>query len=446
MIEKPNYITSLFFLIFTALFSSCDEESVVPQENPETVNEFIYQQMTDVYLWADQVTDTPDLGVEDPQILLDELIYEPIDRYTFITNTKEITDFFEEGKRGGLGIRISQFQDGFYLATVFKDSPAGLAGMERGMKLTRVNDFNVLADNDNWLAPFNDNELGNSINITVLDNQDSVRTFDLQFGEYVSNTVLFSQVIDTANQKIGHIVFTDFLETSEEELEAVFDNFKQENVTKTVIDLRYNGGGFTRVAKLIASNMAPTNVSDGKNIFYSYELNQKYDGQLDPELFLDNTNEFAKDGLVILTSSGTASASELVIAGLKPYIDVKTVGKKTYGKPVGSIKLDHEESGLSLFPIIFKTVNKDGFSDYFQGIPADIEAIDNVSKPFTDLTEDGMQSALAYLIGGNLSIQSNARVGYENNNVLYEEGQVLEAPFILEHSKVSELLKIQTLQ
>ncbi|WP_050977549.1 S41 family peptidase [Nitritalea halalkaliphila] len=142
------------------------------------------------------------------------------------------------------------------------------------------------------------------------------------------------------------------------------------------MDLRYNGGGFTSSAVELASHIG-SNVSSNDIFFrnrYNSFLEQFEQFQNVIANFTDAANnignQLTNNRVYIITSNRTASSSELVINGLKPFMDVFLVGDVTEGKNVGSALLrdnQNEANNWGLLPIIFKSFNADDRSDYGEG-------------------------------------------------------------------------------
>ena len=162
------------------------------------------------------------------------------------------------------------------------------------------------------------------------------------------NPVAITKVFDEGSKKIGYLLYNQFANSFDGELNASFGVFKDNNITDLIIDLRYNGGGSVRTATYLASMINGTNT--GK--LFSQEIwNEKVMNATAPEYFLNNfTNQILNkdsNGTILLDepinslslqkvyfiiTAATASASELVINGMRPYIDVRLVGTKTIGK------------------------------------------------------------------------------------------------------------------
>jgi hypothetical protein len=102
--------------------------------------------------------------------------------------------------------------------------------------------------------------------------------------------------------------------------------------------------------------------------------------------------------LVVIATQNTASASELVTNGLIPHVDVAIVGDRTFGKPVGQIGIEFCDKILR--PTSFRLANELGDGDYFDGLPADCQASDDLSIAIGDDLDPNMIAAMSYLNTG----------------------------------------------
>jgi carboxyl-terminal processing protease len=133
--------------------------------------------------------------------------------------------------------------------------------------------------------------------------------------------------------------------------------------------------------------------------------------------------------IYVLTSKSTASASELVINGLKPYMTVVQLGDVTVGKNVGSVTLyDSENFGKSsanpnhkyaMQPLVLKIVNKVGFGDYTNGLNPDNPYVENFANlgVIGDANEPLFKLAIDRILGGNRMPPRQGKVFGEVKNL-----------------------------
>jgi len=185
-----------------------------------------------------------------------------------------------------------------------------------------------------------------------------------------------------------------------------------------VVDLRYNRGGSTETQETLSDFIAPLAANNQK--MYTYEFNQQLQQGNFPLLkkradfanvsFSEdvNTVTYKKAGTLnlnrvfFIVTGSTASASELLINNLRPYMDVKLIGDTTYGKPVGFFPI--EISSYAIYPISFRTINSAGNADYYTGFAPDKLMDDGVDKDWGDVTEPCLQAALKYISTGSFRI------------------------------------------
>ncbi|NJW54381.1 S41 family peptidase, partial [Salinimicrobium oceani] len=226
------------------------------------------------------------------------------------------------------------------------------------------------------------------------------KTATLTHSKYTANPVQLVKTIDMDGTKIGYLMYNSFIDDFDDELNSAFAQLKSEGVTELVLDLRYNGGGSVESAVDLASMI--TGQFEGQ-IFMKEQWNEKYQNYFeknDPESLINRFNKTIRTGetinslnlsrVYILTTNASASASELVINGLAPYIDVVQVGETTTGKFQASVTLydsdDFGKEGASknhtyaIQPLVLKSANAQGKSDYVDGLTPDVSKNEDISN------------------------------------------------------------------
>lgn len=255
-------------------------------------------------------------------------------------------------------------------------------------------------------------------NFTFTKTDGSTVDLALTKNTYTANSVLYSNVITTGAKKTGYVVFNQFFgDVSRTELTNVFSDFSSEGINELVVDLRYNHGGSTETQDALANLIAPLS-ANGKTM-YTYVFNDSLTAGRFPLLSrkpgfsnisfkpADNTVAYQKTGnlnlsrVFFIVSRETASASELLINNLRPYLDVKLVGDTTFGKPVGFFPISI--FNYAIYPISFKTINSAGSAEYYDGFAPDKLAADGVNKNWGDLNDPSLASALHYITTGSFN-------------------------------------------
>lgn len=321
------------------------------------------------------------------------------------------------------------------LLYVDPNSPAGRAGLSRGTQILSINGENVLTE-DSFLDQWKKSLSMSFIKLEVTEDGIKNREVRLNAASYEINPVVKRNILRNGERKIGYFAFNSFtpIQNAKKYLTPIFLSFSQEKINELIIDLRYNQGGFQITADFIANLVAPKNadakimytehynrqMQDGNSkILKNYKLYDEYNrpviinGKEISLLNIDysvtaNTTYFNKEeGLIdlkkvyFIVSNRTASASELLINILKPYMDVRVIGVSednlsavyTYGKPVGSFGIPVGQFDLYLGMYELKNANRE--SNYFKGIKADISLNDDTDTDFG--TQD--DPAIAWVLG-----------------------------------------------
>ncbi len=425
--KKYLLLPITLFVLLTAI--NCSKDDSNPPEpvvegitlNNE-INNFVWKGMNNAYYWQSNVANLSDTknddldtyytylnGYSDPEALFETLLYDAgtTDRFSWY-----IKDYNEQNAsfRGvsdsygfdfGLSKLCSSCNEVIgYVTYVVPNSPASDAGIKRGDIFYKFND--VVLDVNNYSvinAYYNDNSIDMDF-ATIVNGEITPNDVNasLTIREVVENPVFYSDVItNDQGKKIGYLVYNGFKYTFHDELNTIFSNFKTQNIDELVLDLRYNGGGSVLTSAYLAS-MIHAGAADG-DVFAKLTHNSKNTQENSYYPFFDKANIYDKDGeysgeeninrvsgltrMFVITSRNTASASEMIINGLKPFISVITVGTTTYGKNVGSYTVydspDFTENNanpnhtIALQPITFKIFNKLDQSEYTLGFEPDYD-------------------------------------------------------------------------
>jgi carboxyl-terminal processing protease len=445
---------STLFLLFSLLvltFLSCQKDELsVPSDLK--INDFVWKGMNLYYLWQ---LDSPNLadnrfgnqsdlnnflsGYTDPKVLFNSLrIDNTIDRFSYITSDYTVLEGILSGNtlNNGVdyGLRYVSGNSGpvfGWVRYIIPNSDAASKNIHRGDIFYAINGTALTGDNYQSLLSGNTYtlNLANYNNGAITPNGQSVTLTKTQLPE---NPVFINTVINQGTNKIGYLMYNGFFSGYETQLNNAFGQLQAQGITHLILDLRYNSGGSIATATRLASMI--TGQFPGQ-VFAKQQWNNKlenYWSQNNPNSLynyftttLGNGNQLNRLNLnkvYILTSRSTASASELVINGLKSHIQVVQIGDKTTGKNVGSVTLydspTFSSQGRSaahkyaMQPIVLKTVNSAGFGDYQLGLPANIPFLEDYGNlgELGNPTEPMLAQALTTILsGGRLSNQNNVK-------------------------------------
>ena len=394
-----KYLILILFGIILALLPACEKEDVKPDDPKILARNEFYKLMKDWYFWYDKM---PDVDVEDyntPEELLEALRYLPYDRFSYIAPKSEFEKAVQ-GKYIGHGFGYSFDSEGNpRIIFVFKDSPLYPEGVRRGWRMVRVNGQIISQSNIGTI--FGDSKEGVENTIEFLTPSDSTVIITTAKKEIQKNTVLHSDTLHIGGKIVAHLVFEGFREPSENELADAFGFFKNVGANEMILDLRYNRGGLISVATLLG-NLISGEDTDNK-LFFKYLHNDKKTSHDKEMTFAKKPNSLNLQSLIVITSRSTYSASEIIINGLKPYLNVVTIGDATGGKPVGMYVWYSDYADYAFVPISFKIINANGEGDYFKGILPDASCEDDITRQFNDREETCLEEAIYYLTTGSFS-------------------------------------------
>lgn len=355
-------------------------------------NEQLVEVMEEYYLWYDKMPAANYKLYPSPVELLDALIYKDLDRWSYISTKQEVDAYYNEAEYVGYGIGMGfDQQNNLWITFVFEDSPLAAFGADRGWRIGKINNTVVTPSNANSLLALP------SATFSLIDPDNVEVIANVSKRAVVMNTVLMDSVYDTSVGKVGYFVLKGFVGPTIDELDDIFDDFLTEGVSELIVDLRYNGGGSVQTAVHLANLIVGAKANS--ELLGRYVHNDKQVERDEDIIITQKPNSIDLSRVVFITTGNSASASELLVNGLFPHMDVTLVGQDTYGKPVGMYIFTSESFDWAFVPICFKIVNANNEGDYYDGIPVDILASDGVSFPFGDINEASLAAALASITG-----------------------------------------------
>ncbi|KAF9657741.1 S41 family peptidase [Tenacibaculum sp. ZH5_bin.1] len=480
----------LLSFMFTILLScSKDDKLAEPVDEVKLnnkVNNFVWKAMNSWYNWQEDIpnlADSKDDNINEyytylnsygtPNDLFKSLLYkyQEVDKFSWF-----IEDYIEQekafqGTSTSFGfrptsIKINDTNIILLVTKVSENSPASEKGLKRG-------DIIIGIDGQKFTTTNFDALIKNYYNETaefILGENDGVTEkskITLTKREVNDNAIQLAKIFNNINgKKVGYLVYNGFRSSYDKELNNAFANFKAEGIQELILDFRYNGGGSVLTCGYLASMIYGEGAAE-QDVFAKTIYNKKHTDRSFLLPFLNGIFQYDSDGnylegqdiplnrltglskIYVITSSNTASASEMIINGLRPYIDVVTVGKTTYGKNVGSITLydspttDYTDKSkantthkMAMQPITFQIFNKLNQSDYVNGFAADIDINEFASwdnfLPFGNENEILLKSVLDNIKGIASKAQkpSNIQVIDNLQKNRFEQEMYYESDFL----------------
>ena len=411
-------ISRSLVLLFLAAFSlqSCDDKDDVATAPDLQINNFIWRGLNEVYLWQADVPNLADdrfanqdaldsflKGYSKPKDLFEDLLNKPeskypngdaIDRFSWIVDDYTVLEQELNGitKNSGIDFRLSRQASGSnnlvgYIRYIIPNSDASGKDIKRGDLFTSVNGTPLTVFNYEALLLNSDSY---TLNLATYNGSSFVlngKSVALTKTTLEENPILVNKTITSGSHKIGYLMYNGFYAGYDDDLNQAFGQLKTAGVTDFILDLRYNGGGSVRSSTRLASMI--TGQFTGE-IFSKQQYNAKVMKDLTTEDLESLNQRFVNtfDGIAVnslnlttvyvITTGNTASASEIIINGLKPYVNVIQIGETTVGKNVGSFTVYDSPSltknnvnpthKYAMQPLVFKITNAADFGDYTQGL------------------------------------------------------------------------------
>ena len=429
------------------LFTSCFEDNYDYGALASEINDFVWKGMNAAYLYKQEIFDLDNERFNDseeyasylnnytsPENLFESLIYERdnIDKFSLIVdNYIELEQYLSgvslsNGLNYGLVYLPNSNNEIFgYVRYVDDGSAADLANINRGDIFRSIDNIPLSIDNYsdllsqeiytvNFANYFNNDTEDISDDIIELNDIN----IELQKVPLIKNPVHHYSTLDYSGGKIGYLMYNQFVSNYDDYLKTIFSEFKSNSVDELILDLRYNPGGSINSAIVLASLITGQfeneifNTEQWNNDIQDYWINNN------PEYLINRFTTFQSSlnlsRVFILTTRSSASASELIINCLKPYINVVQIGTTTYGKYQASVTLYDSENfsnqnvnpshNYALQPLVLKTLNVNGVTDYYNGINPDYEfeerafnmgQVGNLNEPMLNFTLDIIESRIS---------------------------------------------------
>ena len=460
-------IIKFYLLASTVVFIGCkksgddEDPNIIRIETDLEISDFIWKGLNQYYYWQESVVNLSDSKKENesdyayylsqntnPETFFNSLLH-PDDNFSWIVDDYiELENMLQgidnsDGMEFGLYVECNDQNIFGFVRYVQKGSDAESKGIKRGMVFNDINGIRLTRDNYRDLL-YNQTSSSYTIKFSEISYNQNNQCANIIPGQedltlvksrIVKNPIHISKIIEVEGQKVGYLMYNQFVGVVESEgkdynseLNNVFSNFLSNGINDLVVDLRYNPGG--RISTSI--NLASMITGQFNNqVFAKERWNSKlmnYWDENNPESLLNRfTNKLSNNQSIfslnlnrvfILTSARTASASELLINGLDPYINVIHIGDFTVGKNQGSITVydyinDSRDKNpnhmYAMQPIVLKIGNVAGYTDFPDGLEPDILIKESLLNPgiLGDINEPLLKIAIDQITGDASSIDND---------------------------------------
>lgn len=412
---KQLVLLILLFVTIAATSPSCTKEDNPNNNDPiSSVKKYTFNIMTDIYYWYKDVPrNINSASIKTVEAYFDTLLVD-IDRWSWMMTGQQYLNS-ESGIVESYGISIGQPIDYYEdysvrVRYVFPNSPMSENNVKRGYELTHINDTPVKTLVEN--STFNTVYAKKNNSFTFRDNKGKSYSFSaskkvLNTRSSLKTNIYGEEEFPGLPHKVGYFHYLTFKAGMLDDIHNAMKFFKNSQIKELILDLRYNGGGDGQASSLLANYIAPASAQN--KILAKKEHNDRYrswDSEETTKTVIERIDgALDLDRLFILTTKGSASASEVILNGLDPLMHVVQVGSTTYGKPNGMYVLPFPEGNYEtpqyvFLPICFFSVNSEGYGHYLDGILPDHYRPDDLYHDF-GIEDDWIKSIMHYIIEGS---------------------------------------------
>jgi len=387
-ITLNRVVTGLVLILAVITLSQC--KRFTPEDSTLSKQQLL-DAMKEWYLWSDTIPDVNPDDYDSPSQLL-EAIKPDIDRWSKIIATDYNDSLFTTSLQSHGFVWAWDSQDKLRVGYTYESTEAATAGVERGWEITQINGQTVTRNN---------------IDELVDDSIDVVNTFSFQTTSGGSQQLSFANRIisplalqhsDTfmvAGKQVGYLVLDNFLVRADSELKNLFNEINDHGeLDELIVDIRYTQYGLTQICRYLANIIAGNNADKGPFVRYEFNSIKAKDRNVTYRLepVADSLNI---DKVYIITSHVTSGLGEVLIRGLRPYMEVYQIGTTTDGQPVSIIGRQFPDS--TLLPVTYKMTNRNYDPDFFDGLSPDIEVADDFSHELGDKEEACLKKAIEHI-------------------------------------------------
>lgn len=364
------------------------------------------------------------------------------DRYfTYHTSIAEENAYYANGSSAGFGIRMAYdaAAQQVVITEAYEGAPGLAAGIDRGTRILAIgtNSSNLRsissivaaegtigviealgADDPGVTRMFRISDAGGTRDVSVAKADFELDPISDRYG---------AKIISEAGRNYGYLNLRSFIASADPQLRAAFANFRAQGVTDVIIDFRYNGGGLVSTAELMGDLLGRDRAAS--DLFSQTKFRPSKSAEYDEERRFASPaldQSIAPTRVAFIGSGSSASASELVINSMLPYLgtNMTLVGSNTYGKPVGQIGIDKAACDDRMRVVAFATANADGQADYYSGLAPRISnscaAGDDLTMPLGDPREASVRAAIDFLAGRSCT----TRIGVASMGATASRGAV----------------------
>jgi len=370
--------------------------------------------MQQQYFWYAQLA-TPDANAASMDAWFQSALFKPTDRFSYSQPTAAFDQVFRDGRRTGYGYTLvwaDAAHTRLRVRNVEPLSPVARAGLQRGDTVLSVDGYSPQQIAAGQVPAVTTTGVARVFEVENVQGQR--RTLAVDSEDFALSPVAATAVLDATRNgvpvKVAYLAYHQFAGYSLFELADAIFRFGQAGARELVLDLRYNGGGSVAVSRDLASMVGGERTAG--RVFTTLRYNDRQSWKNADIRFSAPDAPFAPltglDRVFVIASGGTASASELIVNGLRPFMPVILVGETTYGKPYGFAPRSY--CGTTYSAVNFESVNALGAGGYTAGFAPDCAVPDDLDRQLGDPAEGRTRAVLNYVATGSCGAATSSKL------------------------------------
>jgi carboxyl-terminal processing protease len=228
-----------------------------------------------------------------------------------------------EGSFEGIGVTFQIYQDTILVISPVPDGPSEKLGILSGDMIVKINDEDATGEkiDNEWVMKRLRGKKGTPVDVSIYRNgRKDILEFTI-IRDKIPLTSIDASFI--AAPGIGYIRLNRFSKTSIEEFTLAVSNLKSLGMSKLILDLRGNSGGYLNTAVELADEL----LESGKLLVYTEGLHSPRQ-----DFYATPAGNFEKGKLVVIIDEASASASEIVSGAVQDWDRGIVIGRRSFGK------------------------------------------------------------------------------------------------------------------
>ena len=438
------YLYAMGLVLPSLFFASCGQDRSGEYYALIGAKTWMYEVMQQYYLYYEDLPPEEDLNFFDkPETFLQSVVSSQDQKNGSVfshidsVNVSRVQSVYPTFGLEGALVRNANGDYVVHILYVYPDSPAAEVGLKRDDWVVDV-DGRAL-NTSNYTEYFQRPASSYRYRVaTVKDGLPDTSYIDMPAPRIIDQPSVFTyKTISAGGRTAFYILYNSFETADEDLLKAAFNEAAAQSPTDIILDLRYNPGGYVSTAQLLSTILAPqgTMGQTWMNMIFNDKTEPQTQAYTFDSSLLQGVSNLSYDRLYVITTNNTASAAEIIVNTLRPYLGDKLlqVGASTFGKNMAqSLFTDEAYPQLEFWLTTAYVSNSEGFYEYYDnGLQPDYEAEEDLTATLGEFgTEQDslMVPVLYHLEHGTFPVTGSEQDVQSRNHWCNKQKEVVYNP------------------